>query len=531
MAADGALAPSPGPRSSLPAASAHGGRGAPTGATRGASQASGQGVGGVQPPPRVHTYRETLSSNPPQADGKAGFQRKPAGTLDGAPTTSEAPNGGQYGSRQRKRHYQRRHRLARPSRASLEPWMDAYADALEGHGWRKGASDARSCGRQVFVSACGACGEQNASVRMSVHCDLRGCPNCARRHAADRARTLTGAALRVSGYVATRAAEVLADLDAALAKARDTVDYWTTRRDRSLERASKARSADVRARELASARENTVRCDAAEARRRGLQWDRSRAGEWRTWKWSLVTISPPWNPENPDELTVDGLKRRTADLWARWGRVWERLSSGGLAAATARVELSDHGHVHIHALVFGPFVRNETLRAAAGCIVDRPALKLNGDTYEGALADLVREAAKYAVKASSPSGQAFITGNGFHGRSTHPETAARWTIATHRAQTIRHFGSMRDAVGAEVAAQATGEADDDLERQRAPRCPCCGADALLPPTIRRTVDVARELGADAWRRGWHGVESPPAARVAGAGERLPPRVGYFWRVG
>ena len=409
--------------------------------------------------------------------------------------------------------------------------MDAYADALEGQGWRQGAADARSCGRQVFVSACGACGEQNASVRMSIHCDLRACPNCARRHAADRAQTLTGAALRVSGEVAKHAAEVLVDLDAAVSKARAAVDFWRARRDRALERASKARSASARARELASARASEARGDAAEDRRRGLQWDRSRAGEWKTWRWSLVTISPPWNPEDASELTVDGFKRRIADLWSRWESVWARLSSGGLAAATARLEVSDHAHAHIHALVFGPFVLNDTLRAAAGCIVDRPALKLNGDTYEGALADLVREAAKYAVKGPSASGHAFITGDAQHAPSMHPETAARWTVATHKAQTIRHYGTMRAAVRAEIDAQPTGEADDDLERQSAPRCPCCGADALLPPTIRRTVDVARELGADAWRRGWHGVESPPGAKVAGAGERLPPRVGYFWRVG
>ena len=409
--------------------------------------------------------------------------------------------------------------------------MDEYANALEGLGWREGAADARSCGRQVFVSACGACGEQNASVRMSVHCDLRACPNCARRHAADRVRTLTGAALRVSGYVATRAAGVIADLDAALLTARAAVNYWTLRRDRALDRASRARSAVARARELDSARANEAKGDAAEGRRRGLQWDRSRAGEWKTWKWSLVTISPPWNPESHDALTVEGLKRRIADAWARWDRLWARLSSGGLAAATARLEVSDHGHVHIHALVYGPFVLNDTLRKAAGCIVDRPALKINGDTFAEALADLVREAAKYAVKGPSASGHGFITGDAHHAASMHPEAAARWTVATHKAQTIRHYGTMRDAIGAEIAAQPTGEADDDLERQSAPRCPCCGADALLPPTIRRTVDVARELGADAWRRGWHGIESPPAARVAGAGERLPPRVGYFWRVG
>ena len=508
-----------------------------------------QGVGGAQPPPRLDTYRETLSSNPPQGVSQTGFQRNhggpllpdsdPSGVSSGPSGVPSGPSGGSSGSsgvpsgvpsRQQKR-FQRRHRLARPSKADWETWMDAYADALEELGWREGASNARSCGRQVFVSACGACGEQNASVRVSLHCDLRACPHCARRHAADRARTLIGAALRVSGYVAARAVEHLSSLECDLSKARDAVDYWTTRRDRAADRASRARSSSVREKELASVAANETKRLVAEDRRRGLQWDRSRAGEWKTWKWSLVTISPPWNPEDPRELTVEGLKRRIDDIWERWDRVWKRLSAGGLAAATARLEISAHGHVHVHALVFGPFVLNETLRKSAGCIVDRPALALNGDTYEKALADLVREAAKYAVKAPSPSGYGFVTGDSEHGNSLHPETAARWTFATHRAQTIRHYGTMRDAVSAEIAAQPKGEVGDDLERQSAPRCPCCGADALLPATIRRTVDVARELGADAWKRGWHGIESPPSARLTGAGDRLPPRVGYFWRDG
>ena len=78
-----------------------------------------------------------------------------------------------------------------------------------------------------------------------------------------------------------------------------------------------------------------------------------------------------------------------------------------------------------------------TRQQVTGCIVDRPALKLNGDACEEALADLVREAAKYSVKGPSTSGHGFITGDARHAASMHPETAARWTIATHKAQTIR----------------------------------------------------------------------------------------------
>lgn len=498
---------------------------------RGGRRASGRGSGGGAPP-RVHTHRKRSPTDPLRGVSEADSQRESAGTPDLPSKPSGAPNGGQFGGRQRERHYQRRDRLARPSRKAWVAWKADVAGAFRTERWPHAASAIEQCGRQCFVSACGACGEENASIRISLHCNLRACPDCSRRLAADRARTLTGAALRVADMVATEAPRVIAKLDAELAEARAAVSYWTDLRDRALGRAEKARTSATRQRELVSAQAHQTRADAAEERRRRAQWDRSRAGEWRSWRWSLVTISPPWNPMDPNELTVEGLRRRVADVWERWDRVWSRLSSGGLAAGTAHVEISDHAHVHVHALVFGPFVLNDTLREAAACIVDRPALKINDETYAAALGDLVREAAKYCVKSSSAMGHGWITGDGEHGNNTHPETAARWTIALHRAQTIRHYGTMRAAVSAETEAQPTSdEPVDDLADQRAPRCPCCGADELLPVSIRLTVDVARKLGPDAWRSGWHGRESPPAARVAGAGERLPPRVGYFWRLG
>ena len=407
--------------------------------------------------------------------------------------------------------------------------MDAYADALEGLGWSRKASEVRSCGRQVFVSACGACGEANACVRASISCDARGCPLCARRHAADRARTLTGAALRVADMVRAREDAIRAELDAQVVEHKAMRDRWAASARAARQRATRARSEGTRRRHEADAARSDAWELASEGRRRKAAYDRKRVGEVRSWRWSLVTISPPWNPEDAEALTIEGLQRRAVDVWERWERVWSRLSAGGLAAATAHVELSDHGHVHLHALVFGPFVLNATLRKAAGCIVDRPALKINGETFAEALESLVREAAKYAVKGPSATGWDWITGASHSKRSTHPVTAARWTVAIHGAQTIRHFGSMRSAVSAEIAAQPEGEVVDDMQRQTAPRCPCCGADALLPPMIRRTVDVARELGPDGWR--WHGRESPPGAKVAGAGERLPPRVGFFYRLG
>jgi len=416
--------------------------------------------------------------------------------------------------------YQRRQRLARPSRASLTPWREAYADALAALGWHGAASDARGCGSQAFVSSCVACGVEAAAVRVSLHCSLRACPMCARRTAAARVRLVTGAALRVSDLVALRAPGVLATLRETARAARAAVDLWRGRAKRAEERGEHELAERHRAREAA-----------AESRRSAAVWRRARAGEWRSWKWSMVTVSPPWRPMDPGELTVEGLKRRIADAWERWERVWDRLSAGGLAAATARLEVSAHGHVHVHALVFAGFVRNGKLRELAGCHVDRRAPGPRpGVPAHRAVEELVREVCKYALKAPSALRAGWVGGSESRsGVSVHPELAARLTVALHREQAVIHYGVMREAVRAESAAQPEGVEDDALAGQSAARCPCCGASGtLLPPTIRSTAEVARELGALGWI--WVG-RAPPWVEAGGGGDRLPPRVGLYWRTG
>lgn len=489
----------------------HGGRGAPRGANGARGAGVGQGVGGGNPPPRLDT--QGIGDLHRAIGGSQGDLKESPGAIQ--PRGAVAPGSGRGA-----RHYQRRQRLARPSRASLTPWREGYADALAGLGWSAAAADARGCGSQSFVSACGACGVEVAAVRVSLHCSLRACPLCARRTAAERVRLVTGAALRVAGFVRERSAGVLSRLGAAVASAREAVDLWHGRAERASERGAEELADRHRGREAA-----------AEGRRRSAAWSRSRAGEWASWRWSLLTVSPAWRPLDPVELTVEGLRRRIADAWVRWERVWARLAAGGLAAATARLEVSAHGHVHVHAVVFGGFVGNAALRAAAGCHVDRRAPGPRpGVPAHRVVEDLVREACKYALKAPSSLRAGWVGGSDARsGVSLHPELAARLTVALHREQTVIHYGVMREAVRAESAAQPEGVEDDALAGQSAARCPCCGAHgSLLPPMIRNTAEVARELGSSGWS--WVG-RAPPRVEGSGASERLPPRVGLYWRTG
>jgi hypothetical protein len=503
MAADGLPLPLP-PSSSSQAAPSQARRGATRGAPDEGPHVGERRVGEPKVPPRLDT-----------PEGNA-LLRRPGGR-EGDP--KGPPGEARPPSRQVKR-YAKRQRLARPSRKSFIPWMDAYGSALDAIGWGHAAAGARMCGRQVFSQDCYDCGERNASVRLSIHCDLRACPLCQRRHAADRQRTMYGAALRVSGYVATRAAGVIADLGAAVEAARAAVDLWTGRSERAEKRGDEA-----------LATRHYGRASAAEDRRRAARWQLERAREHRSWRWSMVTISPPWRPLDPLELTVEGLRRRIADVWERWDRLWSTcLSAGGLAAASARLEISAHGHVHIHAVVFAGYVRNAKLRAVAGCHIDRRVPKVQaGENAREVLENFLREAVKYALKAPSSTRYGFMSGDASRsGASMHPELAARVTVALSRSQTIVHYGVMRAAVSAEIAAQGEGDPVDDLERQRSPRCPCCGSrEGLGPVEIRHMVDVARDIGADGWRSGWRGRDPPSV----GGSKGLPPRIAMSWRTG
>lgn len=512
MAADGALPSlrtgSPCPSSNSPAAGAPGGKGAPRGATRGPVQVTDRGSGGRAPPPLdTRRDRETRFSTPAEGEAQA----------------SPGYRQGQRGEFRHPKKYAPRHKVARPSRASLFQWKAKVADELDAMGRPRQASAIRGCGSQCFTSDCGACSTKNASVRLSLHCDLRVCPFCQRQVSGERTRLIVGAALRVSGYVATQAPDVIVRLKGEVEAAREMAAKYLAHGAAALARGDEALA--VRHQE---------RFHAAEGRRSQAQWHLSRAGEHRSWRWTLLTISPRWNPTDPDELTVEGLTRRILDVWDRWHRVWSQcLAAGGLAGATARLEISTAGHVHLHAMVFGGFVRAEKLQLVAGCFVDRRAPKVRqGESAERVMEKFVREAVKYAVKATSSTRWGFVSGEESRsGASMSPVLAARVTVALESMQTIRHYGPMLDAVGAERAMEPTpsDEPGDDLADQRAPRCPCCGADALLPVQIRRTVDVARELRAVGWQ--WGSRPSSAVERLAGAGERLPPRVGFFRRVG
>lgn len=364
-------------------------------------------------------------------------------------------------------------------------WTRAVADELAQLGRPKQSTALRMCGAVSQVYTCSQCGDPFASVVLRrLPCDVRVCVVCARQKAQVDAERYTAAAERVPGYVAAR-------LDVAIA---------VTESERAAREAQRRQTA-------------RAVLGAARARRDLYDLRAARAGR-AGWRWRLVTISPAWEPADAWGYGVEGLRARAADAWARWERVWDLISCP-LASALARMELSLGGHLHIHALVYGPFRRREALAARAGCIVDVRSVDTvrerdeRGQMVERVdLRGAVREAVKYAAKAPSPTRGAWFAGS--HFATMHPALAARWTVATQSKHLTRNYGLFRDALAAVDACEPKPQEAPACDPGRV--CASCGCTTEHTPRRVATALVARALGK---RWSWSG---------RGGKLALPPRV-------
>ena len=440
-------------------------------------RAGGRGLGGGTPPASLDTRRGTsLGVQPPRECEGAPRRshtgpRAPDAPLSLCPT-SRPPTGARCPNQARWRRCRaparwRDHRWARPVSQGWRSWIRDVASALETLGHGAVAGRLRSCGTVAQTRDCRGCGASSVVSLVPTGCDVRGCPWCERRNAAARVSALLGAIDRAPGFV---------DLQRA----------WTLR------------AIDHELAELAAQRRQTARRD---QRITDLRRARAMAAR-RDWGWRLVTISPPWRPWESSEFSPARIRARVRDVRERWARVWawggmrgegERLSdlnheqraavSHGLAFAHVHVECSARGHVHLHALVFGPWWAQKTLARVAGCMVDVRAIVDRGG---------VIEAAKYSLKTPSARG-AWVGGE--RQRSPHPELAARWIVGTRNLRLSEAYGVARGAMAAAEACDAPADEHEDLSLST---CSRCGGTDLTEWREVRTVDLARALGP-AWR--------------------------------
>lgn len=395
----------------------------------------------------------------------------------------------------RQRTYARRYAWGRPQRRSALGYHDGLADVLERRGAFGEARRLRGCCRVCEVRECPHCGDEAGSIRVVADCDVRGCAWCGRARALELREELGGALRRVADTLAARAPELLARAEGLAAKHAAAGDYW-----REQGRRAAARELDGRAmaRVLFCEAAATAAASRAARARRAVHDLRGRA----RWSWKLVTISPRWNPRDAGEYKPARLRARAADAIARFERVWRAgLCGGDGAAAVLTIECSSHGHVHAHALVFGPWTSKSWLQRTAGCHVD--VRRVQADPTDAETWGL-QEALKYALKVPSVGNTAWIAGKRF--TVPHVELAASWCLALRRFRTLRAFGLAVDCIAAERAADDTGD--------EAPGLTCWNCRAVLTEALatRECVQtIARDLGATRWEARLTVARAPPSA--------------------
>ena len=390
-----------------------------------------------------------------------------------------------------------RSRLARPVFASEAVWRRKYAAALRDLGQRKTAEAVEACCEVAASYSCTSCGEKHAHVELQPSCGARGCVHCARVQARDRRSRLLPALEKVPEYFAARRSQLHQEAQQKWQKAFERCEQLKLQIARGIEAGK-----DTRRLEKLLAKKD------AERRRVGFQAARlgpkNKAGELEAWGWRFLTISPPWDPKNSEEMTVRGLRRRYEAVVRRWQGL--RRALGDAVSAVVSVELNEAGFVHLHALVFcSEFLAPEWLQKVCGCFVKLKALKPapgQRTPLDSAKSALV-EGVKYTIKNKSPLFGAWIAGE--KQEVTHYEAAARWTVAVKNRQLGRVYGSiLRDAMA------ATKDAKPELPPPSGRSCWACSAEVSTAPTFIPPAVIARELGRN-WSAAVHWVRWKPKA--------------------
>lgn len=174
----------------------------------------------------------------------------------------------------------------------------------------------------------------------------------------------------------------------------------------------------------------------------------------------LLTFTLRYDPNDPGDLCVDGLKRRKKIVRDAVGFVWRRYLKARGRAMAISLEVSPRGAVHIHALYHGrrpdAGILRETYMFQVG---DSPFVNC---AYVRKPGKAIRELAKYLVKAASPKNSRILRGG--RGEWIHPVLAARAEVAFSGDRLFETMGTWRGA-----------DDDNDLP-EKAPRTCChCGA--------------------------------------------------------
>jgi len=478
----------------------------------------------------------------------------------------------------------RRWRPLQPVSMNHRKWRAECTAELYALGAWKRAEKFSVCGSMAYAATCPhqGCRASPARIQVIADCDLRICPNCAKRNA-----------LEASGKV-DEAIEHAERLQRELAPdvARKFREQWeraVRRRDRL---AAKVKRLERENEDSPYTLEQADKLAKLRTRTNSLRESWRHARDESRWTWKCATVGVQYDPYDVANYTVEGLRFRAKRAMVAAGAAVDALRVTRLEAFTVGGECSDGGHVHAHILYRGPAVHWKAARAAvmnalaAGdCRKDRPAIKASvwlkqvepragyhgdngeakrqweylnatlpgvrkqlakavragdGDTtarlsrrvarmskeHIALLRGAITESVKYTIKAPSPLRCEWIAGA--NETVINPKLAARWEVATHRMQLRRHYGIMRRALAIVNAEREEVDATK-AGGERVEHCHDCGAE--LPPTSDRTCwrpwRTFKLARAVADRERWRGLVTiyrPPStyAPVAVRPFQLPP---------
>ena len=194
----------------------------------------------------------------------------------------------------------------------------------------------------------------------------------------------------------------------------------------------------------------------------------------------LLTFTLRYDPNSPDDLSVDGLKRRKKLVRDAVGFVWRHYLKARGRAMAISLEVSPRGAVHVHALFHGRHpdagVLRETYMFRAG---DSPFVNCE---YVRKPGKAIRELAKYMMKAASPKNPRIVRGG--RGEFIDPVLAARAEVAFSGDRLFETMGAWRGA-----------DDDNDLPDQTPRTCQQRGANAWKCETAPLQT-LLSELPAD-----------------------------------
>jgi len=178
-----------------------------------------------------------------------------------------------------------------------------------------------------------------------------------------------------------------------------------------------------------------------------------------SYTYKSLTLTFEYDPSNPDHVSVDGIRQRVIaakkSAKAAWSFCMGKKDKRGWA--TSNVEIAGAGNVHVHMLLYCPYVGKSGLEEHLVQLETGVDGVKNGHTWieclgedieDEAVKRAVWETSKYNAKGPSSLSETFYDRQGPGREALDPRLAAAWEVATtdgrfSRLQLSQLYGDIR----------------------------------------------------------------------------------------